>query len=109
MNKIIPYVKAQLKYFFINPFWRQISVVVILIISLLINGSVWFLYLTKMRIFGNITQIGFSSAVLILDLILAGISFPRQQLVSYILISAGLLVQIIFITFLISLSTLPGV
>lgn len=107
MKKFGNYILGQLKYFFVNPFWITFSVLVILAVSFIADGLIWYLYWGKYREIINIIPIGFSSSVLILNLFLANITFPKEKLISYILLSTGLMIQLFILFFLlISVQTL---
>lgn len=108
MKKILSYIVKQLKYFFVNSFWLTWPVIVIIAISILIDAIVWYEYVNKYRDFVNITPIAYSSAVLILNIMLANILFPKEKVMSYILLGSGFLIQI-FILFFLKLSIMTGV
>lgn len=108
MKKIIKFILPQLKYFFLNPFWTSWIIIVILIISLVLNGLIWYLYLGKYHEVINLTPIGYSSGVLMLNLFLAAIIYPKQRMISFIFLGTNILIQL-FTLFLIKVSFYLGV
>jgi len=100
VKKILSFLWQQSKYFIINPFWTSWICLTIIGLSAILNGLIWYLYLTKFHIIVNLTPIGYSSAVIILNLILANIVFQKQSLISYILLVVALLIQVFMIFFL---------
>jgi len=107
MKKIIKFILPQLKYFFLNPFWTSWINIVILVISLALNGLIWYLYLGKYHEIINLTPIGYSSGVLLLNLFLAAVIYPKQKMISFIFLGTSLLIEI-FILFLIKISFYLG-
>lgn len=108
MKKITNYLLNQLKYFFVNQFWTSFPVIIILILSIVLNGIIWFQYIEKYREVINSTPIIYSSAVFILNLFLAAISYPKEKLISWVLISIALLIQV-FILFFVKTVFLTGI
>ena len=106
--KILNYLLKQLKFFIINPFWTKVPILGIIIISLVINGLIWFFYLTKYREMVNITPIYYSSAVLILNLLLGNIIFQKQPLMTYLFLGTSVLIQIFILYFLLLNNVLGG-
>ncbi|OGD56956.1 hypothetical protein A2V71_03140 [Candidatus Berkelbacteria bacterium RBG_13_40_8] len=100
MKKILNFCFKQLKFFIFNPFWKTWVILAILIVTAILNSWIWYSYITKFYILVNPTPIGYSSAVFVLNLILANIIFPKHQLVSYILVGVGLLIQAFILVFL---------
>lgn len=100
MKKILSYILKQLRYFFINPFWVKWQVLVILVISVLTNGLIWYLYLSSYKSYVNLTPIIYSLGVLILNLFIANLVYPKKEIVAYILISLGLIIQFIILIYL---------
>jgi hypothetical protein len=100
MKNIIPFISKQLKYFLINPFWKDWIVLIIIIVTLIINILIWYLYLHSYRQFINLTPIAYSSGVFLLNTILAVITYPKEKIVSFILLGTGLLIQTFIIFFL---------
>ena len=72
----------------------------VIILGLLSNGYIWYFYLVKIHSFAELTPVGYASGVLLLNIFLADISFPKQIMLSWILLSIALLIQIIFLVFL---------
>ena len=64
------------------------------------NGLIWYLYLKNYKDLIGAVPIGYSSAVILLNIFLANITYKKEFLVSSILISMGLFVQIIYLIFL---------
>lgn len=100
MKKILSYILAQLKYFFLNPFWTSWIILVIIVLGLGLNGYIWYFYLVRMQALTGLTPVGYASGVLLLNIFLADISYQRQVILSWILLSTAVLIQIIFIVFL---------
>jgi len=71
-----------------------------LIVTFLLNGLIWYLYLKFYKTLIGYEPIIFSSAVLILNLCLSAVVYKREAIASYILLSTAFTVQIIFIVFL---------
>jgi len=103
MKKILKIILSQLKYFFINPFWLSWQILVVVVLILALNGWTWDLYLTKYKEMMNVTPVIYASAVILLNLFLAAIYYPKEKIVSLILIGIGLLIQL-FIIFFIKMS-----
>jgi len=100
LKKILNYSLHQIKYFIFNPFWTSWISLTVLAITVILNGFIWYEYIAKFHMMINLTPIGYTSAVLILNLFLANISYPKQNLLSFILLGTALLIQIFFIFFL---------
>ncbi len=100
MKKIFHYLFSQLKFFILNPFWKTWVILVIVTATVILNVLIWYSYVTKFHVLVNLTPIGYSSAVFLLNLILADIVFSKSQLVSFILVGIGLLIQVLIIVFL---------
>ncbi len=98
--KMFQSIWRQIKYFFVNPFWLSGAVLILMVFAILINAAIWYLYIKNYRDLIGIVQIGYSSAVLILNILLGNIVFRKEKLISIILLSAGLIIQILFIIFL---------
>lgn len=79
----------------------------VIIISLLIDALVWYLYLTKYNQILHLTPIGYASGVLILNIFLAAVIYPKQQMISYILLGTSLLIQV-YILFLLKITSYLG-
>lgn len=71
-----------------------------IIITAILNGLIWFLYIKNYQDLIGITQISYALAVMILNIYLANIVYRRVALASMVLLSTGLIVQIIFLVFL---------
>ena len=72
----------------------------IILFSLLTSGAVFYFYFANFKHTVGPIAIYYAGAVLILNLFLAAIVFPRQKFISYILLGAGLLIQIIILVFM---------
>lgn len=72
----------------------------VIILGLALNSYIWYFYLVKLQSMAGLTPVGFASGVLILNIFLADISFPKQIILSWILLSTALLIQIIFLVFI---------
>lgn len=107
IKKILKAILSQLKYFFINPFWISWQILIVVILALALNGWTWDLYLTKYKEMINVTPVIYASAVILLNLFLAAIYYPKEKIVSWILIGIGLLIQL-FIIFFIKMSVFSG-
>jgi hypothetical protein len=90
-------VKQILKDFFINPFWKSWSILIFLILALLANGTLWYIFTTKMK--ENSNPFIFASGLIALNLILANYLFSREKLASYFLLIIALVVQIFMLAF----------
>jgi hypothetical protein len=94
MHKVYNYIILQIKYFFINHFWRTLVVLAIIIVSIILNGIIWYKYLSFYKMIVSSTPVIFSSSVLILNIFLADIIFPKRELAAYILLLSSLVIQI---------------
>ncbi len=108
MHKLFSFILGQLKYFFINPFWKKWVILAVLGLSIIINVVIWYSYLRYEKEFINFTPIGYSTGVLLLNLLLAVSIYPKNDLVAYILIGVGFLIQI-FIFYYLKIAYLAGV
>lgn len=100
MKKFFQTIWLQIKYFFVNPFWVQKMVILLVTITLVLNGSIWYLYLKKYTGLIGFVPISYSSAVLLLNIFLAAIIYRKETLVSFVLLGTGLTIQIIYLIFL---------
>lgn len=100
MKSFFKFIFDRIRNFFVNPFWKSLPSILVLIFTLALNGLIWYLYLKQYRSIIGYEPIAFSSAVVLLNLFLAAIVYKREALASYILLSTGLTVQIIFVVFL---------
>ena len=97
MSKIKDNIKLQIRYFFINEFWKNIPILAIVVLLLILNWTAWYLYMTKYREVVGITPVLYSSAVLLLNLFLAVITYRKQVVVSYVFLGSATLIQILFL------------
>jgi len=93
MKKNITAAKNQIITFIFNPFWRSWGVVVILALSLALNGLVWYTYYQVIHHSLGFTPILYSSGVLLLNLFLANIIYRKEPLASFILMGLSLIIQ----------------
>jgi len=100
MKKIFSYFKSQFSYLFINPFWKAWVNIILITITFLVSALLVYLYIFRFRQSAPIMPIIYSVAVFVLNVLLANISYRREPMVSYILLSAGLFVQILFLGYL---------
>ena len=100
MKKLLQAILSQLKYFIVNPFWWSWRVLIVIVPALLMNGWTWQLYLTKYQEMISATPVIYASAVLLLNIFLAAIYYPKEKILSWILIGIGLLTQIFIIFFM---------
>lgn len=98
MMKIFSYILGILKGFVINPFWKSLYVLIIIGLSLVINGLLWYIYLTKIK--ANPLPFFFATGLVILNLILGNFLWNRDKLSSYLLIYSGLFIQILMVIFI---------
>ena len=107
MNNIFLFFKNQFLFFAVNPFWKKWPILVIIAVSIAINIFIWYEYLKHYREIVNLTPMGYASAVLLLDIILADISYPRKDIAAYFLVGTGLLIQLFFLYYL-KIASLQG-
>ena len=98
MKKILSILIEILRGFFINPFWKSLPVIVVLVASLAINGLLWYIYQTKIR--ANPIPFIFASGLIILNLILGNFLWNREKLASIFLIYTAFLIQILMLIFI---------
>jgi len=109
MKKFFSYLLSQIKYFIINPFWKQIPILILIFLTIILNGLIWFLYITRYREILDYTPIIYSSTVLILNLLLSNIIFQKKSLFAYIFLVIALIIQLFFLYFLQIISFTGGV
>jgi len=107
MKKTFSYLFSQFKYFIINPFWKEIPILILIFVPFILNGLIWFLFLTRYREILDFSPIIYSSAVLILNLILANMIYRKKSFFAYVFLCVGLLIQLFFLFFL-QMSSLTG-
>ena len=100
MSHFLSFIKKQLKYFFINPFWKDRIIWVILAITIILNVVIWYKYIKYEKTIIDLLPIVYSTAIFILNLFLSIISYPKKDLIAYVLMGAGLLIQIFFLYYL---------
>ena len=100
MKKLFITILNQFKHFFLNPFWSSKATLPLMIISVILNGLIWYLYLKRYNALVGVVPIGYSSAVIILNIFLANITYRKEVLASIVLLGVGLSVQLIYLIFL---------
>lgn len=100
MKNFFKKIWAQVKYFVVNPFWGNKYSILIIILTLALNGLVWYFYIRKYSVIIGVVPISYSSAVVILNIFLAGVIYRKEIAASYILLGTGIFIQIIYLVFL---------
>lgn len=100
MKKLFATISNQIKHFFLNPFWFSKATLPLIILAVILNGLIWYLYLRHYKSLIGIVPIGYSSAVIVLNIFLANITFRKEVLASIVLLGIGLSVQLIYLIFL---------
>jgi len=100
MKKFLNYFWQQIKFFLINPFWLSLWSIGLILIILLLNGWVWFLWIKKYQDLIGLMPISYAAAVGALNIFLANLAYRKESLVSFILLGAAILIQIIYLIFL---------
>jgi len=100
MKKNLMYLWQKIKEFFINPYWANWTVILLIFLSVLLNGLLWYIWWKKYQDLVGVVPISYSSAVLILNVFLSNLSYRKEALVNFVLLGTGLLVQIIYLIFL---------
>jgi len=98
MKKILSILIETLRGFVINPFWKSWQVIIVLVCSLAINGILWYIYQTKIKV--NPIPFVFATGLIILNLILGNFLWNREKLASIFLIYTGLFIQILMLIFI---------
>ena len=98
MKKIIEIIFTNLKGFFLNSFWQNLKVIIIVAASLAINALLWYIFQIKVR-FNPIPFI-FASGLIFLNLILANFLWEKEKIASFILLGTGLFTQILMLLFI---------
>ncbi len=98
MKKIINIIKEILRGFFLNPFWKSPQIIAVLFFSLAINGILWYIYQTKIKV--NTIPFFFATGLVILNIILGNFLWNREKLASLFLIYTGLFIQILMLIFI---------
>ncbi|HLB95339.1 MAG TPA: hypothetical protein VJK26_00330 [Patescibacteria group bacterium] len=97
MNKIFKSIIGILKDFIYNSFWRSGPVLAIIVLSLVLNGFLWYIFETRIR--ENPVPFFFTSGLVGLNLILGNYLWEREKIASFFLISVGLFVQLLMLVF----------
>lgn len=100
MKKTIIYLWQKLKEFILSPFWLNRGVILIIAATLALNGLIWYQWLQKYQDLIGIVPIGYAGAVALLNIVLGNLSYKKEPLVTFVLLGAGVLIQIIYIIFL---------
>ena len=98
MKKIFILIKEILRGFVVNPFWKSLQVIIILGLSLVINGILWYIYQTRIK--SNPIPFIFAAGLIVLNLILANFLWNREKLASILLIYTALFIQILMLIFI---------
>lgn len=69
-------------------------------LTIALNGLIWYSYLKFYHDLIGFVPIAYSTAVFVLNVFLAVPVYKRESLASYILLTAGLFIQIIYLVFL---------
>jgi len=91
---------SKIKYFFTNPFWRSIPVVILLVLAIVLNCLIWFFYSRYGRDMMSVVSVGYSSGVVILNLFLGNLVYDKEEIISLIIVGIAVLIQIAFLVFL---------
>ncbi|MGA2667094.1 MAG: hypothetical protein ABSE91_03360 [Patescibacteria group bacterium] len=97
MAKIFSSIQQALKNFFVNPFWRTWSVLVLFFLALVINGILWYIYATRIK--QNPNPIIFASGVIVLNAILANYLWNREKMAGIFLLIIMLTIEIFILAF----------
>ena len=100
MIKLLKSIFKQIKYFIVNPLWISKVGLPLILVSLSLNGLIWYMYIKGYKDLIGLVPISYSLAALILNIFLANILYRKEILISIILLSSGLLIQIIYLIFL---------
>lgn len=100
MKKFFSKIWAQVKYFIVNPFWVNKINIILIILTIIANAFVWYLYLKKYHFLIGMVPISYSSAVLMLNVFLASIIYRKELAASYILLGIGMFIQVVYLVFL---------
>ncbi len=95
MKKIYLIFKGVIKDFIFNSFWKSWSVIIIIVLSLTLNGFLWYIFLSKIKV--NFVPFIFASGLIFLNLLLGNFLWEREKIASYFLISVGLFVQVLML------------
>ena len=98
MKKVFRLILQVLRGFFINPFWKSLQVIIVIILSLAISGVLWYIYETKIH--QNSIPFIFASGLVVLNLILGNYLWNREKLAALFLIYTGLFVQVLMLIFI---------
>ena len=98
MKKILEIILTNIKGFFLNSFWQNLKVIIIVVFSLAINGLLWYIFKLKIR-FNPIPFI-FAAGLILLNLVLANYLWHREKISSFILLGTGLFAQILMLLFI---------
>lgn len=98
MKKIFHIIIAILRGFIVSPFWKHLQVIIVLVLSLVANGILWYIYQTRIRV--NPVPFFFATGLVILNLILGNFLWNREKLASSLLIYTGLFIQILMLIFI---------
>jgi hypothetical protein len=100
MKKLFKTIWAQIKYFIVNPFWVNKFSILLIGLNFVLNGLIWYLYLKNYQSMIGFVPIAYSSAVILLNIFLAAIIYRKEISASFILLGAGMMIQLIYLVFL---------
>ena len=105
---MIKFVRSQFSYLFRNPFWTSLPILILIGVTLIADAVLVYLFITRFRQLVPMMPIIYSIAVFVLNLILANISFRKEPMISYIFLGGSLLVQILFVIYLLMANLASG-
>lgn len=95
MKNTLLIIKQIIGDFVFNSFWQAWGVLAIVVVSLALNGVLWYIYETKIK--ENSLPFIFASGLIILNLILANYLWPREKMAGLILLGVGLFTQLLML------------
>lgn len=98
--KIFKYVWQKIKEFILNPFWLNWASILLIVLTLALNGLIWYFWAKYYQDLIGIVPISYSSAVLFLNIFLGNLTYRKETLVTFILLGTGLIIQIVYLIFL---------
>jgi hypothetical protein len=93
LKRILYILKKQLQFFFLNEFWRNFVNLGLIFLSLVSNAAFWYFGLTKFKNLIEWPIFFYAGGVLLLNIVLAVISYKKFPLASYSLLGCMLIVQ----------------
>ncbi|MCL5407036.1 MAG: hypothetical protein M1429_00875 [Patescibacteria group bacterium] len=98
MKKIYLILKEIIRDFIFNSFWKSWPALLIIASSLILNGILWYIFLSKIKV--NFIPFIFASGLIFLNLILGNYLWEKEKIASFFLISVGLFVQVLMLVFI---------